>query len=364
MAKKKLQRMTPDRTLVGPLTPELLARLTALPPVIGDRPLDMAHVEYLRVSTEKILKPFIISVGRLDGKHYRVDGQHSIELLRTTPELASNAEIVLQEYTCNSYSDLADLVATNNDRNTVRSQYDLNALAAAGSSVALRGIVGDNRTNHKSTLATLTSALVHRERGFGQWSQCKGRERAAVLGRHEEFVLWVLRFHDVLTRERKKKKLMVIKRAPVIAAMHAEWLLDPTATALFWFTIVYGAGLFGEAQDFRDYLSSTKRRFLMGRAPAPRKNEKGKAIRKGVQSIETAPELFARCITIWNHYAAAYAAAGLKLSSDIEAGIYNMKNPDIKAPRRTLKAMLDTLALGQDHLIQRAQDFTAPEGAR
>lgn len=200
----------------------------------GDRPLKNAHVDYLVQSMQRgTFHPEWVNlvVCKLDGKTYRMNGQHTAW---ARLELGKNWEcmVTMLEYKAETMDDMRILYASI-DRSSPRSRANVITSYLAG-------------TDEFEGVKATTMRVV--PQGFAQWFWKTKTERrlhdgddVAVLLKtdHYDLARKVCSFLDAHSARDQRH----ILRAPVVAAMFATFNKAPQVALEFWGPVAAGIGI-------------------------------------------------------------------------------------------------------------------------
>lgn len=206
-------RELPPKTI--PLTRELAEDVATMRGTPGERALDKGRLAYLknRYDDGAFHTPEW-AVASLNGVRYRVNGQHSSNMLvALNGEFPKGMSVSFKEFSCDSVQDLADLF----------SQFD-----AARSARNFGDIIGAHASIHpelhsikKTYIQKAVSGIVF---AMGLSKKVTTDERAALVHSHQPFLIWSAEF----VRSRH------LDRSPVGAAMFKTWSKSPTGATEFW----------------------------------------------------------------------------------------------------------------------------------
>lgn len=252
-----------------------------------DRPLDEGHVIHL--AREMVGKTFLweqvtLVLGELEGREYRLNGQHTCWAVLYADEQGLPKEtrrpVQLHRYSCQSMEDMRRLYASL-DAAKPRSQHDKIAALLSGSD-AFPGY----KRGH----------LAHLAQGLALWLWPSGTTRG--LHRASERAYLLLKdYHKValvagsIMRESKPTDYRHLKRAAVMGAMLATCEKAPQIAVEFWRTIRDGLGLV-DKEDPRLVL----RNWLLTASLVGSEGVVGNAKVVGQE------EMYRACIHAWNAY--------------------------------------------------------------
>lgn len=155
---------------------------------------------------------------------YRVNGQHTSNLLFSWKDKLPEFFVTVEEYECDTLEDVAKLYATFDSKMQSRSSNDIyNSFASTIPELAAI----PSRTINKSV-----SGMAYYTWGTDQHSK-QPAERAELLLDYPEFVLWLNSLTSNIEREERGTSA-ILYRAPVIAAMFGTWQKTKGDATKFW----------------------------------------------------------------------------------------------------------------------------------
>jgi hypothetical protein len=176
------------------------------------------------------------------GETYRVNGKHtSFALHESNGHLTEWPYVQVEEYTCDTMQDVADLYCTFDPSRSGRSSADVNRIFLATNSE-----LSEVSSRH---FAAATTGIA-----FAAWESSYGhhdaRERAMLALSYPGFVLWYDgHLHD-------KDGLFMFLRGGVVAAMFRSWQKSQKDATTFWQAVREGSGAKPSDPDrkLRDFL--------------------------------------------------------------------------------------------------------------
>ncbi len=198
----------------------------------GDRMLDDRRVTRHKASVSKgRFRPCVWArvFCKETGKTYRVNGKHTSTMMSELNGELKNQFVIIEDYEADTLLDMADLYATFDSRDTLRTTGDINK----SFSHAIHAISEVD----SATVNLSVTAIAICTWGFS-YSPVRAEERAALLEANQDFVLWMNdMLHGIPNVDRK-----TIKRSPVAAAMFKTWARDRKASQEFWVLVRDGSG--------------------------------------------------------------------------------------------------------------------------
>jgi hypothetical protein len=206
-------------TKVLPLTPDIAESFSNMTAWRGERPLRESNLRNLtrRLEDGQFHSPKW-SVAWLNGVQYRVDGQHSSRVLASANgHFPAGLNAVIDEYTCDDDSDLADLFMQFDNPTSSRSVSDVSN-AHARIHPELDGVSGNAVRDCNAGIAFALS-------NDGEHAVKLGTEmRAKLVHDNIPFTVWASHF----VGERS------LRRVPVVAAMYKTWSKCHHEADRFW----------------------------------------------------------------------------------------------------------------------------------
>lgn len=209
-------------TSLVPLTRAYASRVAAMASYDGDRhrdaPQGKARVAWLdRLLAEGKFHSPKWAFARLGGIQYRVNGGHSSFMLANTNHRFPNGmSVVLDEFTCKTQSDLADLFDQFDNRHSLRTLTDkVNAHKACDD--IIRSV---SATDVKNAVSGIAWYLFN----VGDAAAMDEDRRIRLMHEFPEFVAWAAAF----VRPRG------FRRSGVVAAMFATSETNRLAATQFW----------------------------------------------------------------------------------------------------------------------------------
>jgi hypothetical protein len=199
-----------------PLTRELAEDVATMRGTPGERVLDKGRLAYLRGRFEEgAFHTPEWAVATLNGIRYRVNGQHSSNMLVSlNGTFPAGMRVSWKEFHCDSVEDLADLF----------SQFD-----AAKSARSLSDIVGAHASIHpefsnikKTYIQKAVSGIAY-AMGLSK-KLATNDDRAKLVHSHQAFIVWGSGF----------VRAKHLDRSPVVAAMYKTWSKSPSHATEFW----------------------------------------------------------------------------------------------------------------------------------
>lgn len=260
-------------------TPALAARFRDMDPWAGERPLKLARLDFLRREAEAGRFSTCIWVAAWclqDGKTYRLNGQHTSHVL-ADPEVPPQT-VIVEEYECQTLDDVADLYATFDTREAVRTQREVNAVVAA--------VTPGLENIPDGVVAILVGGICFHHNPNQGRDRASGRDRAAVLRDNVEFC----QFFMGLSPDGKHTGTFRahLCRVGVAAAVYATWLKYGEGCKDFWERVRDGDGSIDPAEATRRLNAH------LAEVAATR----GKGGRKVLETKDT----YEKCLRYWNKY--------------------------------------------------------------
>lgn len=259
------------------VTKKTAEEISSLPGILGDRPLSEHRCEALRKELEEERAiTFQWATVDVDGKAYRVNGQHSSHVLATLNGSMPCCYASITRFKADSLTDAAGLWSCFDARLSVRTSKDIYYTHA----MTVPSLVKEVRANDLNAI-TRGLSLNLWEAGLNHKT---ATERAGLLLVHPNFVL----FYEKLVRGVEYKQGALLARGPVAGAMARTFFKTQKEAGEFWTMVRDGSGSKPScpSRKLRDYLLqisvSRGRGRLTGRRSA---NEF---------------EIMAKCVTAWN----------------------------------------------------------------
>lgn len=212
-------------TSVMPLTRELAERICNMEGSPTERELNPKRLAYLESKIkENGLTPFQWAIATLNGKTYRVNGQHSSDsLCKLNGEFPSGATVVLSEYEVESMEGLVYLFRQFDPKQCMRSTADV-----AG---AYQGIEESLSDVSRRTAKIGIDGIAWYNAKIKGTKQPAGDDKYELMGRAENhaFLHWLNEIISDKTPELKAK--------PIIAAMFSTFNTNESAARDFWDTV-------------------------------------------------------------------------------------------------------------------------------
>lgn len=254
-----------------------------------DRPLDENHVIHL--AREMVGKTFLweqvtLVLGELEGREYRLNGQHTCWAVLYADEQGLPKEtrrpVQQHRYACSTMGDMRRLYASL-DAAKPRSQGDKIAALLAGT---------EDFPGYKRGHLTLLS------QGLALWKWSTGTSRG--LHRASERAYLLLKDHHKVAlaagqimRESKPVDFRHLKRAATMAAMLASFEKAPNVAADFWRSVRDGVGL-ADKEDPRLVLRNWLMTVNMSGSHSAILSSQAKTVGQ--------EEMYRACIHAWNAF--------------------------------------------------------------
>jgi len=275
---------------------DLIDRFANMTPSVTERPLDDSRVDYITTKVvEGLAVPFNWAFATLDGKEYRVNGQHSsYALSQMNGSLPNGLVAHIDEYDVKDQAELVGLFRQFDPRKSGRSPRDV-ANAYASVTPGLENIPTD-------VLKLGAEGISWGHGTIDKLPAKKADDRYEELTEPQnlDFLQFLGSIINVKTPE--------LKTAPVIAAMHKTHFVDLERSAKFWSSVARGGDEFNESDPAR--VLDTWLRLL-----------KDKTRRLDVRSIQ----VYQACVFAWN--AEMDGKALTKIVYDTKKGLFDPKYP-------------------------------------
>jgi predicted 3-demethylubiquinone-9 3-methyltransferase (glyoxalase superfamily) len=282
------------------MTKRLAEKFRDMTPVPNERPLGTPRLSWLRRQLETGALSFEWGIAVLDGKEFRVNGQHSSHLLSAHPELITeHMRAVVATYHCDTASDLANLYAKFDNNRSSRSTGDVNWSYAASMGNGLSGVP-------KHVINVCVTAICYDKWGVTGYQAVDREDRAAyALESESSFILFCKELKEGID----DGDWRVLKRAPVIWAMLATWRKNRKDAMKFWRLVATGGGADNKSPDRKlsRYLDQTSVAYGGGVRNDARK----------VGGAEFPEVMHSKCIHAWNAW-----------RKDAPTNLRVYKNPD------------------------------------
>jgi hypothetical protein len=265
------------------LTLKLAEKFAKMTPVPNERNLGKVRMRRLRKKVrEHGALPFRWASADVEenGMTYRVNGQHTSAMFAGEPSLvADNMFVTVEQYMCETMSDLADLYSQIDSSESSRTVGDINKSRAA--------VIPKLADCDKRIINMAVTALSREKWGDNYKHQLK-EDRAELLEEAPQFVLFMQEIHDSMPNS----DWVILKRVPVAHAMLATWRRNKREAKKFWIAVGRGDGPDAGTADRRlsKYLMRTK--IASGLA--------GSSRNRGIGTVETQDLMYKRCIVAWN----------------------------------------------------------------
>lgn len=213
--------MTQPKTMLATL--EVAIEYRDMDPAPQDRPLSSRRIEvYESLMRRGAFRPVTWAKAHCKetGGVYRVNGKHTSTMLANMEEIPE-FYITVEEYACDTLSDVAELYATFDSKMVSRTTGDIN-LAFAGT---VPGLVGIPARILNTCVAGLSYACFL-ARGTGQYIREQPADRAERILEYPEFIRWV---YDLGTNSSRW-----LLRVPTVSAMLGTWNRDRGRADTFW----------------------------------------------------------------------------------------------------------------------------------
>jgi hypothetical protein len=218
-----------------PLTPELAAQFARMVPLPGERCLRPTRRAYLaaQLLRRKFSGPdWADGTCKTDGITYRLDGQHSSDLLANLPtgaEFPADLLATITHYEFDSMEDAADVFNLFNNPRSVRNNADMMGVYAAR--------VPGLETFSREFLVDVSNGLYE----FEAQRKRRGAKDAVLLGPRDRglYFLYPNRPEFVTMLEwlaafRELKNAMFLHRPVIVSEMLAHRMAAPTVADVFW----------------------------------------------------------------------------------------------------------------------------------
>jgi hypothetical protein len=274
----------------------LVDRFATMTPSITERPLDDSRVDYLANKVvEGAAIPFLWSYARLDGKDYRINGQHSSHALaQMNGNMPENLVAHVDEYEVKDEAELVHLFRQFDARKSGRSPLDVaNAYASV-----VPGLAGIPRE-----ILKLGAEGINWGRGAVDGLQARKADDRYIemtLPQNLDFLQGLGAIFSIKTPE--------LRSLPVVAAQYKTHFIDPDRSAKFWSSVARGGDEFDETDPARAL--DTWLRDL-----------KSKSNRLVVRPLQ----IYQACIFAWN--AEMDGKPLTKILYDVKKGLFDPKYP-------------------------------------
>jgi hypothetical protein len=201
-----------------PLTPEAAMEHATMQAAPGERPLRDERVEWLRslLNARLFFSPDW-AVATMDGVVYRMNGQHSSNMLSDAFQEGAfprGLNVMYRRFRVESEVELAALFDLFDNRNSTRKPIEI-LTAHKASEPSLR------ECNNRD-LGIIAGGIAYAKCNTS--GQLDPADRARLIHSHQAFILWACQFEGV-------RHLM--KVGPM-AAMHTTWNIDVSRANQFW----------------------------------------------------------------------------------------------------------------------------------
>lgn len=207
-------------------TPELAMDTATHPKWKGERDLSKTRMAFLEGELEqgRFYSPTWV-FATLNGKRYRVNGQHTSNLLaNANGHFPKGLSVNIIEFHCESENDLAELFATFDRPESARSMRDIIGAHAAQH----EGLAGISARN----VARGTAGILFARRQTGQSKGAIGRDdRARLVHDHADYLKWV---SPIIA-------IRPLDREAVAAAIFLSSRVDREAAMKFWLAVHDGS---------------------------------------------------------------------------------------------------------------------------
>lgn len=201
-----------------PLTPELALEFATMPAWEGERPLRPHRCKYLesRILDHQFYNPRW-AVAYLDGRKYRVNGQHSSHVLATVNgDFPKGLMALIDEFQCENKNDLAELFGQFDNTISSRPAHEVTNAHAR---------VHPELSHIKPTFVSrILAGIGYALSGEGENRPRSNEERAQLVHSHIPFILWAYPL----------SKLRHTSKAGVMAAAFSTWNRNQDAAEEFW----------------------------------------------------------------------------------------------------------------------------------
>lgn len=253
------------------ITRELASWLANLPASPVERELAPRRLKHLQSKAKKrLLITFHWATVELDGRVLRINGQHSSKMLTALEPFPEGLFAHIDHYVVGSEADMAQLFRQFDDRTSSRTSSDV-AAAYQGLQADLRGI--DRRVAKLGI-----EGYAWHERKVEGLPIKPGDDQYIAFNNPNvhPFLLWLGGFLTPQCQE--------LRSVPVVAAMWACYLKNPSSSAVFWELVAAGGEPGAEAN------------------PASRLDEWLRSLReeKGADRKPPPSEVYQGCINAWN----------------------------------------------------------------
>lgn len=221
-----------------PLTKDFATAFRAYPPSPTERdliPSRVAHLEHKVAAGLTI--PFIWAIAKLGETTYRMNGQHSVDMLsKLNGRFPKGLFCHLDTYEVKSKEDLALLFRQFDDRKSGRSPADVSG--------AYQGIEDDLRDLPKSSVKIAIEGVAWFERTVEGVSRVVGDDIYTLLAKptYHSFLQWIAGLLTMKTPE--------LKKVPVLAAMYATYVAHGGDAQSFWSHVASGGDKVSEDPAF------------------------------------------------------------------------------------------------------------------
>lgn len=214
------------------LTPDVVHEFRTLPPSPTDRARSEGRVKHLREKADNgLLTSFFWAIGILNGKRFRLNGQHSSEMLDgmiTDGKFPAGLKVHFDEYDLDDLDAAARLFRQFDDRRSGRSPADVS------------GVYQTFHNQLAGVPLNIGKLGVEAISWFRQFIEglpvSRGDDRYTLFGDDEihPFLTWIGEMFAV----RKRHKEMV--KMHVVAAMYGSFIANPEAAREFWTEVQRG----------------------------------------------------------------------------------------------------------------------------
>jgi hypothetical protein len=220
-------------TKIRKMTPALARRFATMSPVPNERPMSAARMKRLRKHIARGALPFRWACADIDDTEYRVNGQHTSNLLVEHPDMIHDKmRAVVETYMCETPQDLSALYSQIDNSLSSRTVSDVNWSFCA----ALPGL--DNIQPIRQVINLAVTALAAEKWGADFYGRQDKEERSVLMFDEPQFVVFLHELYHKLAY----KDWRVIGRTPVIRAVLSTWRKNRRDAMIFWHLVATGEG--------------------------------------------------------------------------------------------------------------------------
>lgn len=205
-------------TTIVPLTRELAEEFSTMPSHSGERRLRPGRLEFLHHRLQEgMFHTPKWATATLNGKRYRVNGQHSSTMLaQANGHFPVAMHVVIDEFACDTDQDLAELFAQFDNAKSTRTAGEM--------TLAHARVYDDLRDIKPTTIERGISGIAFAITNANELGTVDAETKSRLVHSNRDF----LHFGNALIGAR------MFCRAPVIAAIYTTWKVDAEACMRFW----------------------------------------------------------------------------------------------------------------------------------